>query len=100
MNKIKYLAAAFSLVFASYAHAGEFGDHCTTGLSKGTFHKTKCEINEVFNGKTYCFGSEGARDSFLFDPQGTIDKAAMFYAKNAEPERVKISQADAVAQIN
>lgn len=100
MNKIKQLILVISLAFTSLAFAGEFGDHCTNGLSKGTFHKTKCEINEIFGGKTYCFSSEGARDSFLFDPQDMINKATVFYAKNAEPERAKISQADALKQIN
>jgi uncharacterized protein YjbI with pentapeptide repeats len=93
-----------SLFFSGWGLAGEFGDHCTNGLSKQTFHKTNCEIKEVFAGKTYCFSSEGARDSFLFDPQDMINKATTFYAKNvaktAEPEREKISQADALKQIN
>ena len=100
MNTIKQLMLVIGLAFTSFAHAGEFGDHCTTGLSKGALVKTKCDINEIFGGKTYCFGSEGARDSFLFDPQGTINKAAAFYAKNAEPEREKISQVDALKQIS
>ncbi len=104
MKSLKILLAATTLFFNTMAYAGEFGDHCTTGLSKDAFIQTKCDIKEVFNGKTYCFGSEGARDSFLFDPQVTIDKAATFYAKNkpttAEPEREKISQADALKQIN
>ena len=100
MNIIKQLFLVIGLTFTSLAFAGEFGDHCTTGLSKGSLVKTKCDINEMFGGKTYCFGSEGARDSFLFDPKSTIDKAATFYAKNAEPEREKISQADALKQIN
>jgi uncharacterized protein YjbI with pentapeptide repeats len=104
MKILKVLLATSALLFSMIASAGEFGDHCTTGLSKGAFVQTKCTINEIFNGKTYCFGSEGARDSFLFDPQATIDKAAAFYAKNkpavVESERTKISQADALAQIN
>lgn len=104
MKTLKTFVASTTLFFSIFAHAGEFGDHCTTGLSKGAFVQTKCTVNEVFNGKTYCFGSEGARDSFLFDPQGTIDKAAAFYAKNkpavVEVERIKISQADALTQIN
>lgn len=102
MKSLKVLFAATTLLFSSIAFAGEFGGHCTTGLSKGAFIQTKCDINEVFSGKTYCFGSEGARDSFLFDPQATIDKAATFYTKNkpAEVEREKISQADALEQIN
>ena len=79
---------------------GEFADNCTNGLSKETFHATNCAINEVYKGKTYCFSNEGARDSFLFDPQAMIDKASIFYAKNKEVDREKITQADALKQIN
>jgi uncharacterized protein YjbI with pentapeptide repeats len=104
MNIIKQLMLVISLTFTSFALAGEFGNNCTNGLSKGAFHQTNCEINEIFGGKTYCFSSEGARDSFLFDPQEMITKADAFYAKNvdknSEPEREKISQADALKQIN
>lgn len=102
MHTFKKLFLVLSLTFSSYAYAGEFGDHCTTGLSKGAFVKTKCDINEVYQGKTYCFGSEGARDSFLLDTDNIIAKASAFYAKNkpVEVEREKISQADALKQIN
>jgi uncharacterized protein YjbI with pentapeptide repeats len=104
MNIIKQLMLIIGLAFTSLSYAGEFGNNCTNGLSKGAFHKTNCEINEIFGGKTYCFSSEGARDSFLFDPQEMITKAEIFYdknvAKNAEPERERISQADALKQIN
>lgn len=101
--KLAYVSTALllsSITFAAPQVHGEFGDNCTNGLSRGTFHSTKCDINEVYKGKTYCFSNEGARDSFLFDPQAMIDKAAAFYANNAEPEREKISQADALKQIN
>jgi uncharacterized protein YjbI with pentapeptide repeats len=104
MNTIKQLMLVIGLTFTSFALAGEFGNNCTNGLSKGAFHKTNCEINEIFGGKTYCFSSEGARDSFLFDPQEMITKADAFYAqnlaKNTETEREKITQADALKQIN
>jgi uncharacterized protein YjbI with pentapeptide repeats len=100
MNIIKQLILVIGLTISSFTFAGEFGDHCTTGLSKGVLTKTKCEINELYQGKTYCFGNEGARDSFLLDPDNIIAKATAFYAKNAEPEREKISQADALKQIN
>lgn len=93
-----------ALLFSAAAIAGEFNDYCTNGLSKGAFNKTDCTINEVYQGKTYCFSTEGARDSFLFDQKGMIAKADTFYAKNvpqsAETEREKISQADALKQIN
>ncbi len=100
MNKIKYLIALISLAFISHAFAGEFGDNCTNSLSKGTFHKTNCAINEVYEGKTYCFSNEGSRDSFLFDQKTMIAKAADFYAKNAEPERAKLTQDQAMAEVN
>jgi uncharacterized protein YjbI with pentapeptide repeats len=95
-----------SLGFAAEPPKGEFGNNCTNGLSKNTFHATNCAINEVYKGKTYCFSNEGARDSFLFDQDNMIAKAAIFYAKNTDPaksadaEREKISQADAIRQIN
>ncbi len=100
MNTIRSFTLLASLSFASFAFAGEFGDYCTNSLSKGTFHKTNCEINEVYEGKTYCFSNEGSRDSFLFDQKGMIAKAADFYAKNAEPERAKITQEQAMTQVN
>ena len=151
MSKLTKTMAGLTLLLSSLAFAappankpqvhGEFADNCTNGLSRGTFHATKCDITEVYQGKTYCFSNEGARDSFLFDPQAMIDKAAIFYAKNNEapprganeassrganeapprgvyeapprgvteappnavseaPEREKISQADALKQIN
>ncbi len=110
MNIIKVFLTGELLLFSSMVFAaevkGEFGNNCTNGLSKQTFHATTCAINEVYKGKTYCFSNEGARDSFLFDPQAMIDKAAIFYAKtpgpakSADAERVKISQTDALKQIN
>lgn len=112
MPQIKHLMFVISITFTGLAWAGEFDNNCTNGLSKQTFHHTNCEINEMYNSKTYCFSSEGARDSFLFDPQEMINKAEKFYAENAnkpmemksekntDVERTKISQADALAQIN
>ena len=117
MKHLIKIFAAGLLVFSSVAFAavvkGEFGNNCTNGLSKNTFHATNCVINEVYKGKTYCFSNEGARDSFLFDPQAMIDKATIFYAKTPTPtkeptmgdiapdvERAKITQADAIKQIN
>ena len=104
MNTLKALLTGAVLLFSSMAFAaevkGEFGQNCTNGLSKGVFHQTKCEINEVYKGKTYCFSNEGARDSFLLDQDNMVAKAEKFYAANKEVERVKISQADALKQIN
>ena len=104
MNNLKVLLTGAFLLCSSMAFAaevkGEFGQNCTNGLSKGVFHQTKCEINEVYKGKTYCFSNEGARDSFLLDQDVMLAKAEKFYAANKEVEREKISQADALKQIN
>ena len=108
MNNLKALLTVAVLLCSSMAFAaevkGEFGQNCTNGLSKGVFHQTKCEINEVYKGKTYCFSNEGARDSFLLDQDNMVVKAEKFYAANyaanKEVEREKISQADALKQIN
>lgn len=100
MKIFQMVIASIFFSFTVLAFAGEFDNNCTNALSKGAFHKTKCEINEMVDGKTYCLSNEGARDSFLFDPQDMINKAKDFYDKNAEPVREKISQADALSQIN
>ncbi len=104
MNKIKQLILLVGLAFVSQVFAGEFDDHCTNGLSEGSLNKTNCEINEIFNGKTYCFSSVDARDAFALDQQGMIVKAEAYYAKNTtktnEVERAKLSQEQALSQIN
>jgi uncharacterized protein YjbI with pentapeptide repeats len=98
MTSLAFLCSAIALAAAPVQ--GEFGNNCTNGLSKNTFHQTKCEINEIYKGKTYCFSNDGARDSFLLDQDNMIAKAEKFYAANKEVDRVKISQADALKQIN
>ncbi|MES2502050.1 MAG: pentapeptide repeat-containing protein [Pseudomonadota bacterium] len=100
MKNARLAFTGAALIFANFALAGEFADHCTNGLSKGALHKTNCAINELYKGKTYCFSNEGARDSFLFDQDGMIEKAATFYAANKEVEREKITQDSAMQQIN
>ena len=104
MNIFKLLLASAALLLSGMVMAAdgkaEFGQNCTNGLSKGVFHETRCEINELYKGKTYCFSNEGARDSFLLDQDNMIAKAEKFYAANKVEEREKISQADALKQIN
>jgi len=101
MRFIKYATALLLSMFASLALAGEFGDHCTTSLAAGMLVKSDCSQSTKFEGKTYCFGNADSRMGFdnAKNKQEIIDKAAAFYAKNAEPQREKISQADAVKQI-
>lgn len=86
------------------AFAGEFDNHCTYGLSKHTLHKTDCSINALFEDKTYCFSTEGAKDAFMFDQAGMIKQANDYYetkkAEMNEDGRIKISQEEAMAIIN
>ncbi len=100
MNIFKTVVGIAISLFTSIVFAGEFDDNCTISLSEGTLIKTKCEVNELYKGKTYCFGSRVSREAFLREPDTIIAKAAAFYAKNIEVVREKISQADALAQIN
>lgn len=105
-NKVKmmkaHVCAAFTacLLFGQAALAAEFDDNCTTSLRNERLSKTDCSVKTMYEGKTYCFGSEAAKEMFMQDPQATITKARAFYAKNAEPERQKLSQEEALKQIN
>lgn len=100
MKKIKCLLFVITLLLTNIASAGEFSNYCTNGLSKGALHQTDCSINELYKGKTYCFSNEGAHDLFRLDQDNMIAKATAFYTNNVEPEREKISQADALSQID
>ncbi|MES2636170.1 MAG: pentapeptide repeat-containing protein [Pseudomonadota bacterium] len=97
---INKILAGGLLLFANFAWAGEFANYCTDGLSKGALQQTDCAISEIYKSKTYCFSNKDARDAFMLNQDNMIAKAAAVYAANAEPEREKISQADALSQIN
>lgn len=74
-------ALAFVLNTAAFAATGEYGDMCTMGLALGKEVKTDCSINGQIGGKTYCFGSEAAKTTFMKDPQGNLAKAQDFMSK-------------------
>jgi YHS domain-containing protein len=57
------------------AVAGEFGNYCAMGLVDGQKKLTDCSISQKIDGKTYCFGSTAAKESFMKDPEGNIAKA-------------------------
>ena len=91
-----------SLVGSAYAAVkvkSEIANHCTNDPFKSIFHETKHEINEIYKGKTDCFSSNSARDFFLLDQDKMIKTAETFYTKNKVVDREKISQADALKQI-
>ncbi len=102
MQLLKNLIAASLMLWASAAFSGEYGDHCAASLAAGKLFKTQCLISTVYEGKTYCFGSEEGKDTFLENPKAIIAKANENYATliAAEPVRTKISQEAAMAQIN
>lgn len=62
------------------ATTGEFDNMCVEGLALGQDIRTDCSINTVFNGKTYCFGNEQAKEIFLKNPEENLAKAETYYA--------------------
>jgi YHS domain-containing protein len=62
------------------ATGGEFGGECVMGLALGKDIKTDCSVNTVYNGKTYCFGNETARELFLKKPGEFLLKAQVYYS--------------------
>jgi hypothetical protein len=57
------------------AVAGEFGNYCAMGLVNGEKKLTDCSISEKIEKKTYCFGNNAAKETFMKDPEGNIAKA-------------------------
>jgi len=92
-----------AIAFTSTVHAGEFDNYCTYGLSKHGLHKTDCSINELFDDKTYCFSSAGAKEAFMFDQASMAKEAGSFYetkkAELNEDGRIKTTQEEAMAII-
>lgn len=101
MRTMQFFAALLLSLFAALALAGEFANNCTTSLAAGLVTKSDCSQNALFEGKTYCFGSEASRVAFDKAPnkKEIIDKAAAFYTKMTETPREKISQDQAMAII-
>lgn len=84
------------------AQKGEFGNHCTTSLAAGLMVPSDCSNASQFEGKTYCFGTDASKAAFdaAPDKQAIIEKAAAFYAKSVANAREKMSQEEAMAQVN
>jgi YHS domain-containing protein len=85
MIRTLLLAAAIAFSFDGAAIAaepveGEFGGECVMGLALGKEVKTDCSVNTVYEGKTYCFGNETARELFLKKPGEFLLKAHIFYS--------------------
>ena len=77
-----YIAAAIvstmMIATAAVAATGEYDNMCAMGLALGEDIKTDCSINGEIGGKTYCFGNEEAKTTFMKDPQGNLAKAQSY----------------------
>ena len=48
---------------------------CAESLSMGKDTPTDCSVNATVKGKTYYFGNEEAKATFMKDPEGNLAKA-------------------------
>jgi YHS domain-containing protein len=68
----------------AYATEGEYGNECVMGLALGKDIQTDCSVNTVYNGKTYCFGNETAKQLFLKKPDEFLLKAQIYYSSKQQ----------------
>lgn len=70
-------------------------------MAAGLVVPSDCSQNSVFEGKTYCFGTDKSKAAFdkAANKKEIIAKAAAEYAKALEMERVKITQEQALTEI-
>jgi YHS domain-containing protein len=68
---------------AMAATKGEFGNMCAESLALGKDTPTDCSVNATIKGKTYCFGNEEAKATFMKDPEGNLAKAQSYLPKQA-----------------
>ena len=86
----KYALAATLLLGLSLSAAAaadaEFGGECVMGLALGKDIKTDCSVSTVYNGKTYCFGNETAKQLFLKKPDEFLLQAQIYYSSKQPSE--------------
>ncbi len=79
---------------AAGADKGEFDGQCAEGLAEGRHTPTDCAVTWVDkDGKTYCFGDEKSKTTFLKDPSGNLEKAREFLA-SSEVEATQAEMTD------
>jgi YHS domain-containing protein len=87
---IKYftapIAGALALGFATtgLAATGEFDNMCAMGLATDQKVETDCSVNATYEGKTYCFGNEAAKEKFMENPEENLTKAKEYYEEEVE----------------
>ena len=82
MFRIFWASAAVSvLMFGLAAHAatGEYENMDAMALTRGQAITTDCTISSQLDGKTYCFGSEQAMNTFMQNPKRNARKAHAAY---------------------
>jgi YHS domain-containing protein len=73
------IALALTMTGAEAATQGEFGNQCVMSLALGKDYQTDCSVNAEYEGKTYCFGNETAREVFFKKPDEFLAKARAYY---------------------
>jgi len=73
-------AMLLGLATAAWATTGEYSNMCTMGLALGKDIQTDCSVNATIEGKTYCFGREEAKTTFMKDVKGNLAKAQAYYS--------------------
>ena len=74
-------AAKTPAAAAAPASEPEFGGQCAMSLAEGQQVATNCSVKWAApDGKTYCFGDEDAKQRFLKDPDGNLERAREFVA--------------------
>ena len=59
----------------------QFGGQCAEGLAEGRHVETPCTVTWTdTDGRVYCFSGEGAKKSFLKNPQANLERARDFMA--------------------
>lgn len=102
---MKHLLFATLLTVSSQLMAaphGEFDSQCTNSLAAGMAVKTDCSANSQFEGKTYCFSTEASKAAFdqAANKPEIVAQAKAVHEKTADSPRSKISQEQALKQIN
>ena len=82
MRLATWMLSAGLLALSGSAFAGEFKNACSWGLANDKQVQTDCKINATReDGKTYCFSSDKAMDSFMKDPMANLKKAQEVYGR-------------------
>jgi YHS domain-containing protein len=96
---------AFSAETAIPLSKAEFGGQCAEGLATGRHVMTNCSVNWTDkDGKVYCFANAAAKDEFLKDPAGNLERARSFIAasnvQSTEEEMQYFDSNDAETVVN